>query len=81
MLTGAASMLATMMHLTFHHLRIASGDAQLQCCAAYTCAECCHLHLQVVVDRIFARMIACAGIPVALGLVLLYVFYVLKVWK
>jgi len=34
---------------------------------------------QVVVDRMFGRMIACAGLPVAVGLLLLPVFYVLKV--
>jgi hypothetical protein len=36
------------------------------------------LLLQVVVDRIFARMVACAGIPMAAGIVLLFVFYYLK---
>jgi hypothetical protein len=49
------------------------------CGVVYSIVKCCCLHPQVVVDRIFARMVACAGIPVALGLVLLYIFYILKV--
>lgn len=34
---------------------------------------------QVVVDRIFGRMVVCAATPVFLGLILLVVFYFLKV--
>jgi hypothetical protein len=43
------------------------------------CAWCCAGVLQVVVDRMFKRVLTFAGLPVTLGMVLFPVFWYLKV--
>jgi hypothetical protein len=75
----------------FHHMGLLCGycSAFSACLRAQHCrlaaprlahpASCLCDPLQVVVDRMFSRVLVCAGLPVATGVLLFPLFWYLKV--